>query len=259
MPRSPRQPNRNGVRKRPLGRRSVVALGSALFAFALGGPSIENEPAAEAKEHAASSAKATYEYGCLVQPPQSFLERRTFVKKGQVQPTKHVRALKYFAERFGNAGDDATTKWNSHEASADAKTVKFFGQPISINAKIVPALACVEKRIRKTCTGKSSYTPRAVGGFRTSNTYRGGEVSNHLFGIAVDIDPDRNPCCGCVDPWPSSPLCKDAKSKPVYERTALPKCWVKAFEHFGFDWLGHDELEDTMHFEFLGDPDKIKK
>ena len=22
-------------------------------------------------------------------------------------------------------------------------------------------------------------------------------------------------------------------------------------------WLGHDALQDTMHFEFLGDPDRI--
>ena len=39
----------------------------------------------------------------------------------------------------------------------------------------------------------------------------------------------------------------------------MPACWVKAFERFGFYWLGRDELEDTMHFEFLGDPAKIKK
>jgi hypothetical protein len=38
---------------------------------------------------------------------------------------------------------------------------------------------------------------------------------------------------------------------------AMPECWVHAFERFGFYWLGHDVLKDTMHFEFLGDPDKI--
>jgi hypothetical protein len=34
---------------------------------------------------------------------------------------------------------------------------------------------------------------------------------------------------------------------------------VDTFERFGFYWLGNDVLEDTMHFEFLGDPDKIIK
>lgn len=37
----------------------------------------------------------------------------------------------------------------------------------------------------------------------------------------------------------------------------MPRCWVSAFERFGFYWLGRDALEDTMHFEFLGDPDRI--
>jgi hypothetical protein len=131
------------------------------------------------------------------------------------------------------------------------------GLPISVHSKIVPALAAVEKHIANTCTGGSSYTPKAIGGFRSANTYRGAEVSNHLFGIAIDIDPGRNPCCGCVAPWPTNPICKNQGS--VYNRTSLPRCWIQSFERFGFDWLGHDTLEDTMHFEFLGDPDRITR
>jgi hypothetical protein len=38
---------------------------------------------------------------------------------------------------------------------------------------------------------------------------------------------------------------------------AMPECWVHAFERYGFYWLGHDVLRDTMHYEFLGDPDHI--
>src|SRR5262249_25104509 len=146
---------------------------------------------------------------------------------------------------------------NAETASEHTKTVRFFGLPIAVHAKIAPALACLEKHLKKTCTGHSRYAPHALGGFRDSNTYRGPEISNHLFGIAVDADPEKNPCCGCVDPWPTNPLCRNPANSP-YDRAALPKCWVRAFQHFGFDWLGHDELEDTMHFEFLGDPDRIK-
>ena len=95
-----------------------------------------------------------------------------------------------------------------------------------------------------------------MGGIRYKNTYRGVEVSNHVYGIAIDIEPDRNSCCGCVAPWPNHPLCK-AKDKTVWERMAMPKSWVDVFERYGFYWLGHDVLMDTMHFEFLGDPDRI--
>jgi hypothetical protein len=229
--------------------RALTAAAIGLLALGLGLPGAG--PAAEAKE-------ATFEHGCRVQKPQQILERRSFVTKGLMDPKKQIRAARYLAERYGHAGDDLTRAWNAQSALAQAKTVKFMGLSLSIHAKVAPALACVEKRIRKSCRGASSYTPRAVGGFRGANTYRGVEISNHLFGIAIDIDPDRNPCCGCVDPWPSNPLCKLKVSSP-YERAALPKCWVRSFERFGFDWLGHDDLEDTMHFEFLGDPDRITR
>jgi hypothetical protein len=90
------------------------------------------------------------------------------------------------------------------------------------------------------------------------NTYRGGEVTNHIYGIAIDIDSAINTCCGCVKPWNEAPACK-RPSKSEYDRMAMPECWVHAFERYGFYWLGHDVLRDTMHFEFLGDPDRIVK
>jgi hypothetical protein len=217
----------------------------------------EREPAAEARERRGGAARGVFEYGARVQAPQRFLERRWFLHGGQLDTRKHAIALRWLVERYGNADDDVTPRWNGQPAHAHAKTVQFMGMPLSIHAKIAPALAAVEKRIHKTCTGGARYTPKAVGGFRSANTYRGVEVSNHLLGIAVDIDPDRNPCCGCVDPWPTNPICK--KPGPVLKRTALPRCWIQSFERFGFDWLGHDTLEDTMHFEFLGDPDRISR
>ncbi len=215
------------------------------------------EHTAEARERHGGASRGTFEYGARVQSPQKFLERRSFLHAGQLDTRKHGLALRWLAERYGNADDDVTQRYNAQPSHGHAKTVQFMGMPISIHAKIAPALAAVEKRIRKTCTGRSSYTPKAIGGFRTGNTYRGVEVSNHLFGIAIDIDPERNPCCGCVDPWPTNPICKNPG--PVYKRTSLPRCWIQSFERFGFDWLGHDTLEDTMHFEFLGDPDKITR
>jgi hypothetical protein len=129
--------------------------------------------------------------------------------------------------------------------------------PVWLHKKIVPALACVERRIRQTCAGKGAqYAPRALGGFRPVNTYRGAEISNHLFGIAIDIDADRNPCCGCGGSLSEHPLCRRATG--IFGRTALTRCWVDAFERYGFYWLGRDPiLRDTMHFEFLGDPDRI--
>lgn len=231
--------------------RAITAAAVGLLALGL------HDVSALAKTPPKKARKGLFEYGARVQKPQRFLERRSFMSGGVLDMKKHGVAMRYLVERYGNVADDTTSKWNAQPAHDHAKTVHFMGMPISVHEKIAPALAAVEKRIKKTCTGKSRYTPKAIGGFRTANTYRGVEISNHLLGIAIDIDPDKNPCCGCVDPWPSNPICKN--QGPVFKRTALPKCWINAFERFGFDWLGHDTLEDTMHFEFLGDPDKITR
>ena len=51
-------------------------------------------------------------------------------------------------------------------------------------------------------------------------------------------------------------LCQK-KVASVYERTKVTRLWVETMDRFGWYWLGNDVLEDTMHLEFLGDPDKI--
>jgi hypothetical protein len=131
------------------------------------------------------------------------------------------------------------------------------GLPIRMHRKVVPALKCVEVEISQACVDHP-YTPHALAGIRSRNTYRGGEVTNHAYGIAIDVDPSVNTCCGCVSPWNDAPACK-RHAKSEYDRMAMPECWVHAFERYGFYWLGHDVLRDTMHFEFLGDPTRILK
>ncbi len=235
-------------------RRFLAALLGLLAVLALIGAPESGRAAPRKHRHAASHFR-----GCRLQRPQRFLERRSFVKNGRLQGKQHERALRYRVETYGNVNVPGMelAKYNSSTAFSHAKSTTFFGLPLQVHEAIVPALQCVEHRIKQVCRGRHErYTPKAVGGFRQENTYHHGEVSNHLFGIAVDIDPDRNPCCGCVKPWPDNPICKkDAKS--IYDQTSLPRCWVQAFERYGFYWLGRDELKDTMHFEFLGKPERI--
>jgi hypothetical protein len=193
--------------------------------------------------------------GCKRQKIMPFLVRSYFVRGGQLRADRHRKALRFRAERYGWVEGAGLEAYAEHSAISQAASTTFMGLPIRVHKKIVSKLRCVERTIRARCTGKSQrYTPKAIGGFREQNSYRGGEVSNHLFGIAIDIDPDRNPCCGCVDPWPSHPAC-NGQSKDPFEMSELPRCWVDSFEQGGFYWLGRDTLRDTMHFEFLGDPD----
>ena len=198
---------------------------------------------------------------CREQAAQSFLIRgNRFPRTNDAEKQKEGRKLledsiKYRTEKYGYFEGFGSPKLNAHPPKFYAKSTSFMGMSVQVNERIIPALKCVEAALKAGPAG-NEYKPRAMGGIRFHNTYRGVEISNHVYGIAIDIEPDRNTCCGCVAPWPDHPLCK-AKGKTVWERMAMPKSWVDTFERFGFYWLGHDVLQDTMHFEFLGDPDKI--
>lgn len=199
---------------------------------------------------------------CREQPPQDFLLRRHQIAKIGAPAAEQRRieearrnAVAYRTRHYGRYPGFGSRRDNAHPPQFYAKRTTFMGLPLVLNQKVVPALACVEAALRRECADHP-YKPRTVGGLRVGNTYKDYEVSNHLYGIALDIDSDLNPCCGCVDFWREHPACRKKVSSP-FERMAMPRCWVEVFERYGFYWLGHDELEDTMHFEFLGDPDRV--
>lgn len=232
-------------------------LRSALFGLLLGSLSLSLLPGVSAAERA--HERKPPPRACTTQKPQTFLMRSSFLKHGRLEGAAHERTLRYRAEQYGHVEGLGLERYNKESAFANAVSVRFMGLPLQIHKKVAPALRCVERYLNRTCTGpRQHYVPRAVGGFRQANTYRGGEISNHLFGIAIDIDPDRNPCCGCVSPWPDHPACRST-TETIFERTALPRCWIEGFERFGFYWLGRDPgLRDTMHFEFLGKPELFR-
>jgi len=199
---------------------------------------------------------------CNEQQPQEFLVRSSFAGRGRFTPEQvrqrretHERAIRYRTEQYGRFAPFGRAEWNARAPSTFAKNVRFFGLRVRLNEKVIPALSCAEREILRSC-GAFPYTPQRLSGLRDRNTYRGGEVSNHVFGVALDIDPLRNTCCGCVPPWNDAPACH-REGATVFERMEMPECWVHAFEKYGWYWLGHDQLMDTMHFEFLGDPARI--
>jgi hypothetical protein len=181
--------------------------------------------------------------------------RSSYIKNGMLDASAHAKAVNYRVSKYGGV-EGAQGKGQPTAASLAVQTT-FFGRPVRLHRRIVPALQCVEQRIEQRCKApEDAYSPKNIGGLRETNTIRGGEISNHLFGIAIDIDPNRNACCHCVANWKKDPKCtKQAKSP--FDHAELTHCWVDAFDHYGFYWLGRDTLEDTMHFEFLGNPERI--
>ncbi len=198
---------------------------------------------------------------CREQSAQSFLIRGNWfpettdsvaLRKGK---ELQAQAIRYRTETYGFFPGFGKREWNAKHPSKFVKSTTFMGLPLDVHERIIPALRCVERALKQR-PDLLTYKPVGLSGLRSKNTYRGGEVSNHVYGIAVDIDPHLNTCCGCVGKWARHPLCK-VKGTP-YDRMAMPRGWVEVFERYGFYWLGHDSLQDTMHFEFLGDPDRIE-
>jgi hypothetical protein len=191
---------------------------------------------------------------CTPQQAFQFLVRKNYIpitlKKKEFQKSLEWRTKQYgFVKGFGDKS------WNATKPKDHAVSVTLFGLPVTVHEKVVPALRCAEQEIKNSCAS-TPYVPATLSGLRSKNTYHGGEVTNHLYGIALDLDPLLNSCCNCTKKWQKSPLCAK-KNVEIWERMAMPKCWVDAFEKYGFYWLGHDVLQDTMHFEFLADPDLV--
>lgn len=168
----------------------------------------------------------------------------------------HAAAIRLRSERYGYFEGFGNASMNPHPPSFYTEVAQFMGLPVRVNRAIVPALACVERDIATRCAA-TPYRPRHLEGLRPANSFRGGEVSNHVYGIAVDIDPQRNPCCGCGTMFANHPGCT-RHANTVFERMEMPPCWIESFERYGFYWLGNDhQLRDLMHFEFLADPVRI--
>lgn len=251
----------------------LLVLGAASFASsaARGDERATDKPekkeAAAPKDPAVQPGKQTVTLAdgktvsCREQAAQAFMIRGNwFPRTTDAEKAKEARkqleeSIKYRTEKYGYFEGFGNPKANAHPPKFYARSTTFMGLSVQVHEKIIPALKCVEAALNAGPAG-AEYKPRAMGGIRFRNTYKGVEVSNHVYGIAIDIEPDKNTCCGCVAPWNDHPLCKQ-KNKTVWDRMVMPRSWVETFEKYGFYWLGHDVLQDTMHFEFLGDPDKI--
>ena len=237
----------------------TLALCSAAFAFglAVSWPThAQDEEDSSWRERAAQG-----DIPCNEQEPQDFLIRaswsvRRSMSREQTQFRRRVaqKAVNYRTEHYGYFEGFGRAALNDRTPIQNAVSLRLFERPIRLNQRIVAAARCAEQEIARTC--EDDYQPRGLSGIRTRNTYHNGEVSNHVYGIAIDLDPRQNTCCNCVKEWRLHPLCQ-ATPDSIFERMVMPECWVRGFEKYGFYWLGHDRLMDTMHFEFLGDPDRI--
>lgn len=261
-----RTPATPAVSLAPMTPRTVTVSLLAGAAFALG--LIVSAPAPDARaqdseiEAPPPSTATPAPIACNEQRPLDFLIRGNWVTKArmtreEIQARRELaaQAVRFRTEHYGYFEGFGRPEWNARTPLENASGTRFMGVRVRVNTAIHPALACVEQAITAEC-GATPYRAQRLSGIRDRNTYHNGEVSNHVYGIALDVDPSVNTCCGCVPPWTDHPMCAREVSS-IFERMQMPECWVRQFERFGFYWLGRDTLQDTMHFEFLADPSQI--
>ena len=209
----------------------------------------------------------------ILQEPQEFLKRSHYRYpgcKGKECGKRHQDVHEYRTRNYGRFKKVGKASWNDKTPKDYSQKTTFMGIKVTLNKRIIPAVKCVELELQtqcqecvksseypNECKKKFPYKPKRLSGQRYRNSFKGSEVSNHVYGIALDLDPSKNTCCGCVAKWRAHPMCK--KKLEVHERMIMPVCWVDIFEKYGFYWLGHDRLQDTMHFEFLGKPEVLEK
>lgn len=188
-------------------------------------------------------------------------------EKDEKKVQKYLEELhKFRSSNYGRVpGEPETYPYNVNPVTKYLKETTFLNLKVKLHERIIPALKCVEEEILKSCqVDGNAYIPKIVSGFRTNASYKR-VISNHQFGMAIDFDPlndhgkfDGNPCCGpsCESKWRTHPICNnhDTSHSDPYNVAKVNPCWVKSFEKYGFHWLINFRMHDTMHFEYLADP-----
>ncbi len=131
----------------------------------------------------------------------------------------------------GSNVEDREKVFGPANSAAAKQPVSFFGHDIQAHRKVAPCLEAVEQEIK--AKGLDDYKVRSIGGYHP----RPGEPLHyfHMYGAAVDINPDTNPYCEC-------------------DTHDIPDSWVRIFEKYGFFWGGNFRTtKDWMHFEWHGE------
>ncbi len=89
---------------------------------------------------------------CRPQKAQEFLKRPYFVRRGRLDAKRNDRSVRFRVERYGRIEGLGFEALNERTAHSQIIGAQFFGLGIQVHKAVAPALRCVERRIRKTCT-----------------------------------------------------------------------------------------------------------
>ena len=130
-------------------------------------------------------------------------------------------------------------------------TIDFMGRNVMVHRAAAEDFKKVVAEIKSCDEGREYYywkddiwkNDLAAGTYACrQNVNDQSQMSMHSFGLAIDINPSKNPNC------PKDALCNGKKDKI----TDIPDCVVQAFKNNNFVWGGDfRSVKDTMHFEWV--------
>lgn len=148
----------------------------------------------------------------------------------------YVTALLTGSFRFGAeviTGCQGSRQISNFLSGSPLVTYNLFGSDVTVSEKITPFLDGVQKEVKDA---KINYSFDDIQTYNNRYKRGGGGKSLHSYGIAIDINPSRNPATGRGE-----------------LQTDIPQQLIDIFRKYGFVWGGEWVGEyDPMHFEWYG-------
>lgn len=159
------------------------------------------------------------------------LRQVKYVEGDEPSSCSGQKALTY---RYGNSQEEIQTQLQSVTYT---NTVTHSSRTYKVHQKALAAFQAVFNQIKDNPYDISRETSGGTFAWR-QNRNNAACYSLHAFGVAIDVNPSKNPNCPKSDPCYATPV------------TDIPEDIINAFKSQGFVWGGDwKSVKDYMHFE----------
>lgn len=172
----------------------------------------------------------------------------TYAKESTPPRDIEVNLFVHEAEQIVSTGDGSTVLLSgsqggqggggsSNPVTASAcdessmSSVNFLGSRVTVQENLIPSLERIDSAWKRK-GGQQFYRVTSVGGYACRKIANSGKMSNHSYGIAIDINPVQNP-----------------HTKDGVCHTNMPAEFVRLFTSEGWGWgCNWNSSKDAMHY-----------
>jgi hypothetical protein len=205
----------------------------------------------EQASHKADFWLLIYEYSTNIPDPKTFtpeqIERAKIAGSDETRANGSVQGTAFFDSVY----DTSSRK----DTESHLQKITFFGFPLNVHEKVVPAIKRVEKRITQLAEKDASVASfiknlKSVYGYQWRTIRDSDGRSFHSMGLAVDIQPKKLNGKTIYWEWEKNKPNPNWMIVPLSRRWMPPESVREAFYSEGFVWGGNWTEWDNMHFEY---------